>query len=80
MTWAHHATQLGNHTSGFQGLAITIVLGVYFTVLQGIEYMEAPFRIADGSYGRTFFLATGFHGVHVIIGSTFILVCLFRLH
>jgi len=80
VTWAHHATQLGNHTSGFQGLVITVALGGYFTFLQGIEYVESPFSIADGSYGRTFFLATGFHGIHVIIGSTFILVCLLRLH
>jgi len=59
---------------------ITIILGAYFTFLQGMEYLESPFRMADRSYGSTFFLATGFHGAHVLIGTTFLLVCLIRLN
>jgi len=58
---------------------VTIVLGVIFTSLQGMEYYEAPFTISDSSYGSTFFLATGFHGIHVLIGTTFLVVCFFRI-
>jgi len=59
-------------------LIVTILLGVYFTFLQGVEYYEARFSFADRVYGSTFFIATGFHGLHVIIGTLFLLVCLFR--
>jgi cytochrome c oxidase subunit 3 len=55
------------------------VLGVYFTILQGAEYLEASFTFADSVYGSTFFLATGFHGLHVLIGTIFLGVCLIRL-
>jgi cytochrome c oxidase subunit 3 len=55
-------------------------LGAYFTVLQAGEYQEASFRIADRVYGSTFFVATGFHGAHVLIGSSFLLVCLYRTY
>jgi cytochrome c oxidase subunit 3 len=55
-----------------------VALGLYFTFLQAGEYIEASFRIADRVYGSTFFVATGFHGAHVLIGSTFLLVCLNR--
>lgn len=68
-----------NHTQRVQGIILTISLGVYFTGLQALEYVEASFSIADSVYGRTFFVATGFHGLHVLIGSTFLLVCLLRL-
>ena len=57
---------------------MTIALGAYFTILQAIEYYEASFRIADSAYGSTFFVATGFHGLHVLVGSSFLLVCLIR--
>lgn len=60
-------------------LAITVILGLYFTALQALEYYEASFSIADRAYGSTFFIATGFHGLHVIVGTTFLLVCWFRL-
>ena len=59
-------------------MQVTVALGVFFTALQGMEYVDAGFTIADGVYGSTFFLATGFHGFHVLIGTTFLLVCLFR--
>lgn len=61
-----------------QGLALTVLLGIYFTLLQAIEYAEAPFTIADATYGATFFIATGFHGLHVIIGTLFLAICLLR--
>lgn len=50
-----------------------------FTALQGMEYYEAPFTIADSVYGSTFYVATGFHGAHVLIGTTFLVVCLVRI-
>jgi cytochrome c oxidase subunit 3 len=59
-------------------LSLTIFLGIYFTMLQGLEYYEARFTFADRVYGSTFFIATGFHGLHVIIGTLFLLVCLVR--
>lgn len=68
----------GNYTQGKQALLTTVILGLYFTALQGLEYYEAPFCIADAIYGTTFFMATGFHGLHVIIGTIFLLVCLIR--
>lgn len=79
VTWAHHSITSGNHNQATHSLAFTTLLGFYFTLLQAMEYAEAPFTIADSVYGSTFFLATGFHGLHVIIGSLFLFVCLFRL-
>lgn len=78
VTWAHHALIENNYNQTSQRLFITIILGIYFTILQTYEYIEAPFTIADSVYGSTFFLATGFHGLHVIIGTIFLLICFFR--
>lgn len=78
VTWAHHAIIENNNSQITQGLFITIILGIYFTILQAYEYLEAPFTIADRVYGSTFFIATGFHGLHVIIGTLFLLICLIR--
>lgn len=61
------------------GLLFTIILGFIFTVLQLKEYMDAPFTIADGVYGSVFFVTTGFHGLHVIIGTVFLSVSLYRV-
>lgn len=78
VTWAHHSLMEGNHSQTTQGLFFTVLLGVYFSILQAYEYIEAPFTIADSVYGSTFYIATGFHGLHVLIGTTFLLVCLLR--
>nr|AFP16925.1 cytochrome c oxidase subunit III [Ptinus rufipes] len=78
VTWAHHSLMENNFKQTTQALTITIVLGIYFTALQGYEYVEAPFTISDSVFGTTFFVATGFHGLHVIIGTTFLAVCLIR--
>nr|YP_009441765.1 cytochrome c oxidase subunit III [Dryops ernesti]AOY39310.1 cytochrome c oxidase subunit 3 [Dryops ernesti] len=78
VTWAHHSLMENNYKQGVQGLMLTVILGIYFTMLQAFEYIEAPFTIADSVYGSSFFMATGFHGLHVIIGTTFLMVCLFR--
>nr|YP_010471344.1 cytochrome c oxidase subunit III [Illeis koebelei]UVF63302.1 cytochrome c oxidase subunit III [Illeis koebelei] len=79
ITWTHHSIMENNFNQALQSLAITIILGLYFTLLQGIEYLEAPFSMADSVYGSSFFMATGFHGLHVIIGTTFLAICLVRL-
>nr|WDE75927.1 cytochrome c oxidase subunit III [Parnassius cephalus] len=79
VTWTHHALMENNHSQATQSLFITIMLGIYFTILQAYEYFEAPFTIADSIYGSTFFMATGFHGLHVIIGTIFLTTCFFRL-
>jgi len=80
VTWAHHALISGIHQHAFKGLIITLTLGGYFTALQALEYIEASFRIADSAYGSTFFVATGFHGLHVIVGSLFLATCAFRIY
>ena len=78
ITWAHHCIINYLHTECIISIFLTLILGIYFTVLQVYEYFEAPFCISDSIYGSVFFIATGFHGIHVIIGSTFIGVCLLR--
>nr|YP_010725980.1 cytochrome c oxidase subunit III [Helobdella europaea]WDY83675.1 cytochrome c oxidase subunit III [Helobdella europaea] len=79
VTWAHHSLMEGNRTSTIQALMFTITLGLYFTLLQANEYHSSSFTIADSIYGTTFFVTTGFHGAHVIIGSTFLTICLMRV-
>ena len=78
VTWAHHAL-LENDREGLKwGLALTILLGLTFTCVQAYEYAHAAFHYSGNIYGATFFMATGFHGAHVIIGTIFLIVCLFR--
>ena len=78
VTWAHHAL-LHNDRRGLKiGLLLTILLGATFTCVQAYEYAHAPFSFAHSIYGATFFMATGFHGAHVLIGTIFLLVCLYR--
>jgi len=79
VTWAHHAILCGNKTQTIYSLLVTIFLAIIFTGFQVLEYLEAPFTISDSVYGSSFFLATGFHGFHVIIGTIFLTVCLFRV-
>jgi len=77
-TWAHHALQHGDRKGLKQGLLLTVILGVLFTCLQAYEYSHAAFGFSGNIYGATFFMATGFHGFHVIIGTIFLAVCLGR--
>nr|ARH54473.1 cytochrome c oxidase subunit 3 [Melasis buprestoides] len=79
VTWAHHSLMENNYNQAMMSLSLTVILGIYFSMLQAYEYMEAPFSIADAVYGSSFFLATGFHGLHVIIGTIFLTICLIRL-
>nr|YP_010478223.1 cytochrome c oxidase subunit III [Nesophrosyne sp. 302 GMB-2012]UVI59667.1 cytochrome c oxidase subunit III [Nesophrosyne sp. 302 GMB-2012] len=78
ITWAHNAIINNNFSQTKQSLWITILMGIYFTMLQAIEYLEAPFSMADSIYGSTFFMSTGFHGLHVIIGTIFITISTIR--
>ncbi len=79
ITWAHHALIEGDRKHLIMGLGLTILLGLSFTTFQAMEYSEAPFKFAGGGvYPSVFFLATGFHGFHVIIGTIFLIVCWFR--
>ena len=79
VTYAHHAIVHGDHKKCATGLFWTIVLGVSFTALQAYEYAHATFKFTDGIYSSTFYLATGFHGFHVIVGTLFLIVCFFRV-
>ena len=79
VTYAHHALIEGNRKAAILGTAMTLVFAVVFTALQGYEYSEAGFTIADGVYGSVFYFSTGFHGIHVIIGTAFIAVAFFRI-
>jgi cytochrome c oxidase subunit III len=78
VTWAHHALLENDRTNLIKGLGLTIILGLLFTSFQAFEYIHAPFGFKDGIYPSTFFMATGFHGFHVIIGTAFLIVCWFR--
>ena len=79
VTWAHHAILAGYRQQAIYALLATIALASVFTGFQVMEYVEAPFTISDSVYGSTFFLATGFHGFHVFVGTVFLAVCLVRL-
>ncbi len=78
VTWAHHAILEGKQQESVKALAITVGLGVLFTIIQGYEYHHAAFGFKDSVYSSAFYMATGFHGFHVIVGTIFLLVCLFR--
>ncbi|HEX7967591.1 MAG TPA: cytochrome c oxidase subunit 3 [Stellaceae bacterium] len=78
VTWAHHALLENDRRGLIQGLAVTVLLGICFTSLQAWEYSHAAFGFKSGIYASTFFMATGFHGFHVIIGTCFLAVNLFR--
>jgi len=78
VTVAHHAIREGNHKKTAIWLFFTVALGALFLSLQAYEYGQAAFKLTDGIYPSTFYLATGFHGFHVFVGTIFLLVCFFR--
>jgi len=78
VTWAHHALIHGDRGGLIKGLWLTIGLGLLFSCIQAYEYYFAPFGFKDNIYTSTFFMATGFHGFHVIVGTIFLTVCLIR--
>ena len=78
-TWAHHALVHENNRKDLEnGLILSVVLGVWFTAFQIYEYSHATFGFAGNIYGASFYMATGFHGFHVLIGSIFLVVCWLR--
>ena len=79
VTISHHSIVHGSMDDSIISLVLTIVLAVFFTCIQVFEYVDASFTISDSVYGSTFFLATGFHGLHVFIGTIFLLISLFRV-
>jgi cytochrome c oxidase subunit 3 len=79
VTWAHHALTRGAISQAKGALLATVALGRYFTLIQLMEYLEAPFTLADSVYGSCFFVATGFHGLHVLIGTILLGVTIARL-
>nr|YP_010937299.1 cytochrome c oxidase subunit III [Ixodes kohlsi]WKW95295.1 cytochrome c oxidase subunit 3 [Ixodes kohlsi]WKW95308.1 cytochrome c oxidase subunit 3 [Ixodes kohlsi] len=80
ISWSHHSIINNNFKEAFNALLITILLGITFTFLQGWEYLQAQFSMSDSIFGSTFFMTTGFHGLHVIIGTMFLIVSLIRLN
>ena len=80
VTWAHHALIHGDRDGLKKGLWATILLGLLFTSIQAYEYAHAPFAFGENTYGSAFYMATGFHGFHVIIGTIFLIVCLKRAY
>ena len=78
VTWAHHAILEGKNKEVLQALAASVFLGVIFLGFQTYEYMYAHFKFTDGIYASTFFMATGFHGFHVLVGTIFLFVCYLR--
>nr|AIA61050.1 cytochrome c oxidase subunit 3 [Cyanidiaceae sp. MX-AZ01] len=79
VTWAHYALINGNRSQTILALIFTILLAAFFTGLQFYEYIMASFCLSDGIYGSTFFITTGLHGLHVIVGTIFLITCLFRV-
>ena len=80
VTWAHHAVLEGKRDDVITALWFTVILGACFSGLQALEYTHAAFGFTQGIFASTFYLATGFHGVHVIIGTIFLTVCLVRTY
>ncbi len=78
LTWSHAALIGGYRLEARTGLLRTLVLAAFFTAFQAFEYVNAPFTIADGVYGSTFYLLTGLHGRHVLVGTFFLSVALYR--
>jgi cytochrome c oxidase subunit 3 len=72
ITYAHHSLLKGNRAGSLNGTLFTVLLAIIFTVFQGIEYSVSSFTISDGAFGTCFFFGTGFHGLHVIIGTLFL--------
>jgi cytochrome c oxidase subunit III len=78
LTWAHHGVSKGHQWQSVLGLAVTVALGILFLSLQMVEYGEATFKFTEGVYPSVFYMATGFHGFHVLVGVCFLIVCTLR--
>jgi cytochrome c oxidase subunit 3 len=80
ITWTHHSITSKDDKQAYGSLRNTILLAIIFMILQQFEYLTSTFTISDGIYGSTFYMATGFHGFHVFVGTCFLVVCLYRLY
>ncbi|MEE4540097.1 MAG: cytochrome c oxidase subunit 3 [Erythrobacter sp.] len=80
VTWAHHALIHGDRQGLKQGLWATVGLGLLFSFIQAYEYTAAPFGFGGNTYSSAFYMATGFHGFHVLVGTIFLAVCLYRVY
>jgi len=80
VTWAHHSLIHGDRDGLKKGLWATILLGALFTAIQAYEYSAAPFAFGQNTYSSAFYMATGFHGFHVLVGTIFLIVCLKRTY
>ena len=80
VTWAHHSLIHGDRDGLKKGLWLTVLLGILFTSIQAYEYAHAPFNFGENPYGSSFYMATGFHGFHVLVGTIFLIVCLVRTY
>jgi len=78
VTWAHHELLEGNIKEATKAMGLSVGLGFFFLCFQAYEYVYSPFGFTDGIYASTFYLATGFHGFHVLVGTIFLAVCWFR--
>jgi cytochrome c oxidase subunit 3 len=74
VTYAHHSLIHGYRKGALYGMLFTVIIAILFTILQNLEYIVSCFTISDGTYGSCFYFGTGFHGLHVIIGTIFIAV------
>jgi len=79
VTWAHHSLINNLYGVSIFSLGLTVILGVYFLAMQWLEYSEAMFSLCDGAFGRIFFIGTGFHGMHVVIGTLFLFYTLLSI-
>lgn len=79
VTYAHHSLIQGNRSGVLNGLLVTVILAIVFTGFQGVEYTVSSFTLSDGAFGSSFYFGTGFHGLHVIVGTAFIAVGLWRV-
>nr|YP_010963383.1 cytochrome c oxidase subunit 3 [Harringtonia lauricola]WNK75972.1 cytochrome c oxidase subunit 3 [Harringtonia lauricola] len=80
ITYAHHSLIQGQRSGALYGSIFTVLLAVIFTGFQGVEYSVSSFTISDGAFGTCFFFATGFHGIHVIVGTIFLAIALWRIY
>jgi len=79
VTWSHHAILSRSKRHTLISLIFTLLLAIFFTIFQGIEYFNAPFNISDGIYGSCFYMSTGFHGFHVLVGTIALFISFIRL-
>nr|UAT98557.1 cytochrome c oxidase subunit III [Penthicodes atomaria] len=79
ITWAHHSIIMNKLKMSSKSMMLTIIMGMYFTILQKWEYTQSQFTMADSIYGASFFMTTGFHGLHVMVGTMFLIVSMTRM-